>query len=221
MAYVYRHIRLDKNEVFYIGIGNDNSGKYHRANKKQQRSKHWTNIANLGYEIEIIIDDLTWEHACQKEKELIKLYGRKDLNLGSLVNMTDGGEGSYNVSPESRKKRSDALKNREFSIDHKNKIRESKKGKSLSEYHIQKLKESHIGIKRSKEAKEKVSKSLMNNKNGLGYHHTDEAKLKISLASKNKTQKIIVCPHCNKEGGLPSMKRWHLENCKSNVQHTS
>lgn len=28
MAYVYRHIRLDKNEPFYIGIGKDEGGKY-------------------------------------------------------------------------------------------------------------------------------------------------------------------------------------------------
>lgn len=31
MAYVYRHIRLDKNEVFYIGIGTDTKN-YKRAN---------------------------------------------------------------------------------------------------------------------------------------------------------------------------------------------
>lgn len=32
MAYVYRHIRLDKNQPFYIGIGSDTDGRYHRAN---------------------------------------------------------------------------------------------------------------------------------------------------------------------------------------------
>ena len=24
----------------------------------------------------------------------------------------------------------------------------------------------------------------------------------------------VICPHCNKEGGLPQMKRWHFNNCK-------
>ena len=24
----------------------------------------------------------------------------------------------------------------------------------------------------------------------------------------------ITCPHCNKIGGLPQMKRWHFDNCK-------
>ena len=35
MAYIYRHIRLDKNEPFYIGIGSDVEGKYKRANRKR------------------------------------------------------------------------------------------------------------------------------------------------------------------------------------------
>ena len=26
--------------------------------------------------------------------------------------------------------------------------------------------------------------------------------------------KKISCPHCNKEGGINAMKRWHLDNCK-------
>ena len=28
----------------------------------------------------------------------------------------------------------------------------------------------------------------------------------------NKT--IITCPHCNKNGNFPNMKRWHFDNCK-------
>jgi uncharacterized protein involved in tellurium resistance len=32
-----------------------------------------------------------WEEACKKETFFISYYGRKDLGLGSLVNMTDGG----------------------------------------------------------------------------------------------------------------------------------
>jgi hypothetical protein len=39
-----------------------------------------------------------WVHlllsANHKEKEFIQLYGRKDLGLGELVNMTDGGDGT-------------------------------------------------------------------------------------------------------------------------------
>ena len=51
---VYRHIRLDKNEVFYIGIGNDSN--YKRSKIKANRSVYWKNIVNKTfYEIEILL----------------------------------------------------------------------------------------------------------------------------------------------------------------------
>jgi hypothetical protein len=96
MAYIYKHIRTDKNEVFYVGIGNDK--KYQRAYDKRKRTQLWKNIINkTDYIIEIVEDGLTWETACSGEIELIKHYGRKDLNEGSLVNMTDGGDGALGL----------------------------------------------------------------------------------------------------------------------------
>ena len=98
MAYVYRHIRLDTNQPFYIGIGSDKN--YFRANQKSssKRNNYWFNIVSkTDYEVEIMLDDLTWQEACEKEKEFIALYGRKDNNTGILSNMTDGGEGVLNV----------------------------------------------------------------------------------------------------------------------------
>lgn len=104
---VYRHIRLDTNEVFYIGIGHDIS----RAFSKQSRNRYWKSITNLTpYTTEVIFECLTWDEACKKEIELIKLYGRKDLGLGTLVNMTDGGEGHVNMSPELRTRYSNLYK---------------------------------------------------------------------------------------------------------------
>lgn len=104
MAYLYRHIRKGIDEVFYIGIGSDNS--YKRARDKRKRNYHWNNIVKkYGYIIEIMMDDLTWEQSIEKEKEFIKLYGREDLGEGTLVNMTDGGEGTIGmIIKESSKK---------------------------------------------------------------------------------------------------------------------
>jgi hypothetical protein len=94
MAYVYRHIRLDCNEPFYIGIGSDTN--YKRAYNKKGRSYSWKDIAyKFPYSVEIIIDNISWEEACYKEIELVNLYGRKDLGTGSLTNLTNGGEGQY------------------------------------------------------------------------------------------------------------------------------
>ncbi len=112
MAYVYRHIRLDKDEPFYIGVGNDTGGWYKRAKDKRSRNSHWRNVtAKSEYIIEILVDNISWEEARLKEKEFIKLYGRSDKNEGSLVNKTDGGDGSigFLVSKESREKKSKAL----------------------------------------------------------------------------------------------------------------
>jgi len=87
---LYRHIRQDKNEPFYIGIGESES----RAYEKRGRTAAWKNIAKKGYDIEVLFDDLSWEQACEKEIEFIALYCRRDNKTGTLVNMTDGGEGT-------------------------------------------------------------------------------------------------------------------------------
>jgi hypothetical protein len=110
MAYVYRHIRLDKNEPFYIGIGSDVN--YNRAYeiKKNRRNIVWSRITSKSkIEVEIMLDGLTWFEACEKEIEFIKLYGRLDLGNGILANLTDGGDGTLGVivSKETRKKSSE------------------------------------------------------------------------------------------------------------------
>ena len=105
MPIVYRHIRIDKNEPFYVGIGNNEK----RAYCKKGRNKLWQNIVSKSkYDVEILLQDLTWEQACEKEKEFIYIYGRKDLGKGTLVNMTDGGDGNNNFSKETREKISKA-----------------------------------------------------------------------------------------------------------------
>lgn len=143
MAYVYRHIRLDKNEPFYIGIGSDMTNK--RANEKARRSELWKKIvAKSDYEIEILMDDITFEEAKLKEIEFIKLYGRIDLDNGTLANLTDGGDG---------------LVNRVFTAEHKKKLSLSKIGKKVSEETKTKLRTYRLGIPNSPEARAKISKA--------------------------------------------------------------
>jgi hypothetical protein len=101
---------LDKNEPFYIGIGSDST--YNRAYeiKKSRRNIVWSRITSKSeIEVEIMLDGLTWDEACEKEIEFIKLYGRLDLGNGILSNLTDGGDGTLGiiVSEEKRKKSSE------------------------------------------------------------------------------------------------------------------
>lgn len=124
MAIVYRHIRLDKNIPFYIGIGKTEK----RAYQKYFRNNIWNQIiSKTKYDVEILFDNLSWEQACEKEKEFIKLYGRIDLKTGILANQTDGGDGNNNFSEEARKKISLAHKGNKYGLGYKHTVEERKK----------------------------------------------------------------------------------------------
>lgn len=140
MAILYRHIRLDKNQPFYIGIGSN----IKRAYNKFHRNNIWNKITKKStYEVEILLYDLSWEQAQEKEKEFIALYGRIE-DGGILCNMTQGGDGTLGY------KISDATK---LKISNKQKVRLTDKTKHpmYSKKHslesIKKNRESNLGSK--------------------------------------------------------------------------
>jgi hypothetical protein len=59
---------------------------------------------------QILKKNLFKADAVELEIILIAYYGRMDLGLGCLVNMTNGGDGTSNKSPETRKKISEGQK---------------------------------------------------------------------------------------------------------------
>jgi hypothetical protein len=182
---LYRHIRLDKNEPFYIGIGK----KEKRAYEKNGRNEYWINIVNKSeYRVDILFDDLTLEEACEKEKEFIQLYGRKDLGTGTLVNMTNGGEYLI-LTKEIRLKRGEKLKGRPCSEDTKRKISQSSKGRRNSDEAINQMKVALTGRKLSEEHIKNLSKSLKGKK--LGQKYTEETKNKMSESAQNRKYKKI------------------------------
>ena len=135
MALVYIHRRLDNKDIFYIGIGKNES----RIDSKRNRNKYWKNIVNkYGYESYIFINNITWSQACNLEKYLINFYGRKDLGNGNLVNMTDGGDGNNNIiiSENTRLKLSASNSKywlgKSHSKETKEKISKNRKGKIIS-----------------------------------------------------------------------------------------
>lgn len=123
--YLYRHIRLDKNVPFYIGIGKKKSRHdnhfaetiiYSRAYSKDDRNCIWNRIVNkTDYEVEIIYESDSKEEIKRKEVEFIALYGRRDLGKGTLVNLTDGGDG-MNMSKESLAKMVQTQKEKGYTI---------------------------------------------------------------------------------------------------------
>lgn len=105
---IYRHIRLDNNQVFYIGMSKTNRRPYDK-----RRNNIWNKITlKSEYIVEIIQNNLSWEDACELEEFLVSLYGRIDLKTGTLANLTNGGDGviGYIQSKEQIEKRS--LKNK-------------------------------------------------------------------------------------------------------------
>ena len=197
MAVLYRHIRLDKNQPFYIGIGKTEK----RAYEKIKRNQFWHNIVSkTDYEIEILFDNLSWDEAGEKEKEFIKLYGKRDDNTGTLVNITDGGGGILGIrhTEESKRKISESSKNRirkPVSIETKEKIRQTltgrvgaNKGFKHSEKTKLKLRLFNIGKigpNKGKTMSEETKKKMIASKTGKpsslkGKKQTNETKKKVS-----------------------------------------
>lgn len=114
--YIYRHITLN-NTVFYIGKGTKNkqdvlNNTYTRSSTKWGKTLYWKNIVKkYGYFIEIIVESDNEEFISLKEIEFIKLYGRRDLGLGTLCNLTNGGEGKSGYIPSKETIEKNRLKN--------------------------------------------------------------------------------------------------------------
>ena len=146
--YVYRHVRLDTNEVFYIGIGTKLKSfscfntEYYRAFSKKSRNAYWRNIANkTEYLVEILIESDDYEIIKEKEKEFIKLYGRKE-NKGTLSNLTDGGDGCIGIkqSLETIEKRVSKFRGIPKSKEMKEKLSKIHKGKIYNQEIINRFK---------------------------------------------------------------------------------
>ena len=167
--YLYRHIRLDKNEPFYIGIGSKQDrphphlkSEYRRAFETNRKESYiWNNIVSkTEYEVEILFESDDYEFIKQKEIEFIKLYGRINRNTGCLANMTDGGDGfiGYVPSREKIEEHRKKMFGRVQSESEKQKRVESRKGYRHSEETRKKIANSHKGKKVSKDHIEKLHK---------------------------------------------------------------
>lgn len=193
MAYLYRHIRLDKNVPFYIGVGNDVDGSYKRANTLFNRNIFWERIiSKTKYEVEIILDNLLESEAYEKEVEFIKLYGRRDIGVGSLCNLTDGGEGRRNVivSDETRAK-----------------ISKSNRGRPASKKAVAKLIEFNKTRKGSKWSAERVENFICNrrvfqyNLNGEFINEFNSISDAAKYIKKKASMVHIVCTGNRKSAG--------------------
>ena len=140
---VYVHTNIFNNKK-YIGVtSKENPNHRWNSGRGYMENPHfYSAIEKYGWDCfshEILFDGLDETEAKEMEKYLIALYNTQDPEFG--YNMTSGGDGTpgYHPSEETRKKlstarmrenlseetlrrRSDGLKGRQFSDEHKRKI---------------------------------------------------------------------------------------------------
>lgn len=113
--YVYVLCRAD-GTPFYVGKGVNHRCFHHEAEAANtERLTHKLNLLRamrrrgeaVRYCIESAFDTENEAHA--RERQLIALFGRHDQRRGPLTNQTDGGEGAFNPSEESRERRRQSL----------------------------------------------------------------------------------------------------------------
>lgn len=104
--YVYLHKRPTDGSVFYVG-----KGKNKRAWTKKSRNNHWNNVVKKygGFDVEIVVDNLTEQESFRVEAEQIAIYG-----IDNLTNQTLGGISTTGMvhSEETRKLQSEIAKKR-------------------------------------------------------------------------------------------------------------
>ena len=232
MAVVYRHTH-DDGTIFYIGIGK----KLKRAYTKDRRSPIWKYAVNkYGLNVEILHDDVSWNEAGQIEMDLIKQYGRKAFEEGTLVNLTEGGEGRLGLKASEETKA-------KMSKSHMG-LNTWSKGRTMSEEEKQSRQDymdKHVpfakGHIKSEESRRRTSEKLKGRKLALGSRRTEEHKQRISIErtgegnpmfgkthNEDTKQRMrekalnlpkVTCPHCNTTARQSVIKRWHLDNCKN------
>lgn len=108
-------------EPFYVGIGCGNRINRHIVLAKTHKQKTFKDNVILKITAQgqqpiryKLYEQISIESAKRLERYLIKLIGRRDLETGTLVNLTDGGDGTngYRMSKDRKLKQQKLMTNR-------------------------------------------------------------------------------------------------------------
>jgi len=167
MYYTYAYLRKKDRTPYYIGKGQ----------KRRMFAEHWRGNGSFTPKdkdriiiLKYFVDEIeSYKH----EMYMIAVLGRKDLGTGILINISDGGEGSSNVSQRTRKLISNAHKGKIYNQKTRRKISESKRGITCPDY-----------------LKEYYSKMYSGEGNpNYGKKHSPETLEKISAGTRGKNLK--------------------------------
>lgn len=213
--YVYAYLREKDLTPYYIG-----KGKGRRAYAVHRG----ISVPKDKTKIIFYHKSLTEIDALSLEISYIKLFGRKDLGTGILLNKTIGGDSGPGLP-----------KGQIFSNEHKEKLSSAKKGKSwediLGEEEAAKRRQ-RASLPRGpmdKSLREKIStikkasnwKPLWTEESRFKLSQTNKGRI-VTYEQKSKLKEASritkVCPHCGLEGNGPSMQRWHFNHCRKNAK---
>jgi len=141
---------------------------------------------------------------CKSRKELrsreAEIVNLNEIAKNECMNLiTGGGTGNTTIpSAETIEKRRKAMIGQITTEETKQKISNTLKGRKHSPQRIKNISKGLKGVSsgpRSEETKQKIGDANRGRYSGI-------------------KKPIVKCPHCHKEGGYPSMKQWHFDNCK-------
>lgn len=162
--YTYIYTDPERNIPIYVGKGNGLRAFDHlKEVKKNSRFKNrMKTLKKLGLVPLIEIFDMPNEDcAFLAEIELIAFFGRKDLQKGTLYNMTDGGEGASGIvwSEDRKKKHAESVK-ASYTPELRATRTEQFKNQIFTEQHCKNLSLAKTGTVRSEKSKLRQGKTL-------------------------------------------------------------
>lgn len=176
--YVYLYIDPTNNdEIFYVGKGIGDRYKRHLYRKDKHPFTNRLSQLKLN-KIKPLIHKIYCSNeqiAFDLEIGLIKNIGRKDLQLGTLLNLTNGGDSPPRwvgkrgpLTEEHKIKLSESKKKNWTDPEYKNNMIQSHIGKVQSEETINKRTLKITGLKRTKDQRKTMSESRIKYLTSLG-----------------------------------------------------
>lgn len=216
-AFVYKWENIQTGE-YYVGVHKGSIDDGYIGSGKKFIAKY--KAAPELFERTIIQTCYTYQEALTLEAQLIT----KQLLLtdSKCLNLKPGGEGGGFAFWDDNKRllHSQLLKERWADENFKKKMSLKFKSVHTLEYKAKQKESGNYFPFKNIDQKKRVF-TRKNNVGGYGKHligvpKSDETKAVLSLRA--KTRERISCVHCNKEGPIPQMKRWHFDQCKEKLK---
>lgn len=163
--------------------------KSHISSRQFERARLESHISHSGKNHNQFGKTRSAETKAKIRKSLLNLPSSEKEKIAKSVSKANKGR---KMSDNTKQKLSAFNIGKTLSEEHKYKISVSSKLRGMSQSTMEKCHAANRGRKASEETKTKMSKSRL-----------------------GKKMRTVVCPHCNKWGGIAQMKQWHFDNCKN------